>query len=375
MHPQCFELFKPVGKAAAAGSKVLDVGSYDVNGTLKPLFQHCRYTGCDIGAGPNVDVVQTLPHVLPFDDNAFDVVVSANCLEHCKRPWELVLEMDRVLKPGGTIAVSLPWVSIGYHPYPIDCYRITTDAMTELFGPWMVEHRRPGYTVRENKFGSMDTFFWGMKKMNLENMLNKPVGEVLKAIQDRAMSKTHYMGIHTFRSPFDTWIYQELITEQKPDVIIEVGVAHGGQTLWLAHLCDALGHGRVIGIDVGVTQIDTRVPKHPRVTIVQGDAPKVVDKVTAAGAKVGLKTLVIEDSAHTYENTLAVLTAYSPFVHVGGYIIVEDTICHHGLEVGPKPGPMEAVDAWLEGARHFARDSEREPVITWNPGGYLRRVR
>jgi len=164
MHPQCFNLFRPIGAIVPANSLVLDVGSYDVNGTLKPLFSHCKYTGCDIGAGPNVDVVQTLPHVLPFTDESFDVVISANCLEHCKRPWELILEMDRVLKPSGIIAVSLPWVGIGYHPYPIDCYRITPDAMSELFGPWMEDNGRFSYEMHVNAFGELDTFFWGNKK-------------------------------------------------------------------------------------------------------------------------------------------------------------------------------------------------------------------
>ena len=57
--------------------------------------------------------------------------------------------------------------------------------------------------------------------------------------------------------------------------------------------------------------------------------------------------LIIEDSSHTYENTLNVLQSNSSLVKPGGYFIVEDSICHHGLEVGPKPGPYEAIQEFL----------------------------
>ncbi|MFH1135979.1 MAG: CmcI family methyltransferase [Pseudomonadota bacterium] len=58
----------------------------------------------------------------------------------------------------------------------------------------------------------------------------------------------------------------------------------------------------------------------------------------------------------------------------GGYIIVEDTICHHGLDVGPDPGPWEAVELFLANQCSFELDRSRESfVLTWNPKGYIRR--
>ena len=84
--------------------------------------------------------------------------------------------------------------------------------------------------------------------------------------------------------------------------------------------------------------------------------------------------LIIEDSAHTFDNTLNVLKRYSPLIKPGGYFIVEDTICHHGLDVGPSPGPYEAVEAFLEMNPNFESDRSKEPfLITWNPKGYLKR--
>jgi hypothetical protein len=57
------------------GIKILDVGSYDVNGTMKPIFERAQYVGLDMEAGPNVDVVG-VSHNIPFGKDEFDVVIS-----------------------------------------------------------------------------------------------------------------------------------------------------------------------------------------------------------------------------------------------------------------------------------------------------------
>ena len=168
MHENCYRLFKKMAESLEPGQNVLDVGSFDVNGCLKPLFKAHQYTGCDLTAGPNVDVVQSHPDMLPVASEAYDLVVSANCLEHCKRPWQLVLEMDRVVKPGGLVEITVPW-GIGYHPYPVDCYRLTPDAFTELFTAWMTDNFRRPYAILENCFadaprgGLGDVLFRGRK--------------------------------------------------------------------------------------------------------------------------------------------------------------------------------------------------------------------
>jgi cephalosporin hydroxylase len=60
---------------------------------------------------------------------------------------------------------------------------------------------------------------------------------------------------------------------------------------------------------------------------------------------------------------------------MGGYFIVEDGICHHGLEIGPSPGPYEAVETFVAERSEFEIDRSREAFgITWNPKGYLKRV-
>ena len=86
------------------------------------------------------------------------------------------------------------------------------------------------------------------------------------------------------------------------------------------------------------------------------------------------RVLVIEDSSHTYENTLNMLRLYSKFIKLGDYFIVEDSICHHGLSVGPNPGPYEAIETFIRECEGFEIDRDKESfLITWNPKGYLKR--
>jgi len=209
----------------------------------------------------------------------------------------------------------------------------------------------------------------------MEERLDMPLSEILPLMQAGIMNQTTYFGVGTMKSPMDAWIYQEIIFETKPDVIVEIGNANGGSALFLAHLCDLLGKGRVIGLDLSHKTVPEQVVKHPRITLIDGDACGNFESVARLISDEE-RVLVIEDSAHTYDNTLNVLRRYSPLIKLGGYFIVEDGICHHGLAVGPQPGPYEAVETFLGENADFEVDRTRERfLITWNPKGYLRRTR
>ena len=209
--------------------------------------------------------------------------------------------------------------------------------------------------------------------LHMEEHLDVPLRDVLVIIQERIREKTSYYGIPTRKNPLDAWVYQEIIVEAKPDVIVEVGNMFGGSTLALAHMCDILGHGKVIGLDITHEKVLDVVRGHSRVTLIEGDACENFPKVKALISPED-RVLVIEDSSHTYENTLNVLRTYSVLISPGNYLIVEDGICHHGLAVGPSPGPYEAIETFIEENSDFEIDREKESFcITWNPKGYLRR--
>src|ERR1035437_6480331 len=87
-----------------------------------------------------------------------------------------------------------------------------------------------------------------------------------------------WLGVPCEKYPTDLWIYQEIISAHKPDVIIETGTLYGGSALYLASLLDLVGHGRGIPIDI---QTRKDRPHHPRVTYVTGSSvsPEVVQQL------------------------------------------------------------------------------------------------
>jgi cephalosporin hydroxylase len=212
--------------------------------------------------------------------------------------------------------------------------------------------------------------------MLLENALRVPLGQLLETIQRSLINSSTYCGVRTWKLPTDAWIYQEIIHQTRPDVIVEIGNKFGGSALMLAHLCDALGHGEIIGVDLDHSRVHQVVFQHPRISWIDGHAVESFPVVREAIGD-GKRVLVIEDSAHTYDVTLGVLKLYSGLQQPGDYLIIEDTIINHGLHRSKlAKGPMEAVDAFLASGAPYEMDRSRERyILTWNPRGYLRRKR
>lgn len=85
--------------------KVLEVGSLDINGSIRRFFTSCDYIGVDIGEGPGVDVVCEGQN-LKYEDNCFEVAVSSECFEHNPYWLETFLNMIRMTKSNGLVAFS-----------------------------------------------------------------------------------------------------------------------------------------------------------------------------------------------------------------------------------------------------------------------------
>jgi SAM-dependent methyltransferase len=113
---------------------VVDLGSADVNGTYRSLFDESgwSYVGLDLSPGKNVDVVLENPYRWTgIATNSVDVCVSGQALEHIPYFWLIVLEIERVLKPGGLCCLIAP--SSGYeHRFPVDCWRFYPDGFEAL---------------------------------------------------------------------------------------------------------------------------------------------------------------------------------------------------------------------------------------------------
>jgi SAM-dependent methyltransferase len=119
---------------------VLDVGSQHVEGNLlsyRSIFEslhNARYSGLDMIAGQNVDVVAKDPYKFPLEPNSFDLVISGQAFEHIEFPWLTIREIERVLRPGGFAIIIAP-SSGPEHRYPNDCWRFYPDGMRAL-GKW-----------------------------------------------------------------------------------------------------------------------------------------------------------------------------------------------------------------------------------------------
>jgi cephalosporin hydroxylase len=182
---------------------------------------------------------------------------------------------------------------------------------------------------------------------------------------------TTWLGTQVLKIPSDLWVYQELLSRTKPDVIVETGTWRGGSALYLASICDLLGKGKVITVDI--EERDDR-PTHPRITYLTGSS--VDDEVVARiRAEIGPDDTVmaILDSDHAKEHVLAELRAYGPLVSDGCYLIVEDTVTSED-EWAPDADPLAAVNEFLVENQAFSVDKTCEKFLfTGHPGGYLRR--
>ena len=186
---------------------------------------------------------------------------------------------------------------------------------------------------------------------------------------------TFWLGHPILKCPLDLWIYQEIITALRPAAIVETGTAFGGGALYLASICDIVGRGKIITID-----IDAREgrPAHPRITYLTGSSTsdevfaRVMTEVDGCEP-----ILVILDSDHRKEHVLAELRRYGPLVSRDSYLIVEDTNLNgHPVDPDFGPGPAEALEEFLRETPSFRVDRSKEKLyLSFNPGGYLKKIR
>jgi len=187
-----------------------------------------------------------------------------------------------------------------------------------------------------------------------------------------------WMGTPIFKNVLDAWIYQEIIYEIQPDVIVEIGSGYGGSTKYFANLLDILNKGKVISIDKDRSIYNV---EHKRVTALTGSSsdPEIVAKV--AEACDNKAALLIQDGDHSRQQVSEDLENYSKFISLNSYFIVEDGIVdlfHYGDSLGfeeEEDGPLAAVEEFLEHHPEFEIDSVRERyLLTYNPKGFLKRI-
>jgi cephalosporin hydroxylase len=197
-----------------------------------------------------------------------------------------------------------------------------------------------------------------------------------------------WMGRPIIQFPQDMIAMQEIIWQTRPDVIIETGIAHGGSLIYYASLCEMIGHGAVLGVDVDIRAHNrTEIEKHSmykRITMLEGSS---VDEEIARQVHEyaqGKSVLLILDSNHTHNHVLRELELYSPLVKKGGYLVVFDTIIEDMPDDffperpwGVGDNPKTAVREFLTKNDRFQIDASipDKLLITVAPDGYLKCVK
>lgn len=202
-----------------------------------------------------------------------------------------------------------------------------------------------------------------------------------------------WLGRPIIQLPEDMIRAQEVIFQLKPDVIIETGVAHGGSLIYYASLCEVMGKGRVIGIDIEIRPHNRRaIEEHflsHRIALIEGDSTssETVRQVYSLVSPDAV-TIVFLDSNHNKQHVLRELNAYSPLVSPGSYIVATDGIMQNLFDV-PRGQPQWREDNPSAAALEFSEnhpefainqpfwpfnESELRHNITHWPSAWLQRV-
>jgi cephalosporin hydroxylase len=237
--------------------------------------------------------------------------------------------------------------------------------------------------------------------------------EMRKAAADFMLSSTKPKYCYNFswqsrpiiQYPQDMVAMQEIIWKVKPDLIIEMGIAHGGSLIYNASIlamldmCEAIKEHRIIdpkiserkilGVDIDIREHNkTEIEKHPmssRIEMIEGSSisPEIIEKVKDY-AKDYKCILVCLDSNHTHEHVLAELEAYAPLTSVGSYCVVFDTIiedlpknAYPDRPWGPGDNPKTAVYDYLKNHPDFEIDKNifEKLLISVCPDGFLKKLK
>jgi len=166
--------------------------------------------------------------------------------------------------------------------------------------------------------------------------------------------RSHWRGVLIEKSPLDLMAYQEAIFEVRPDVIIELGTRWGGSAMFFGDMCELVGHGKVVTVDIKQPKID-----HPRVTQVEGSTVdgstlEEIQKHVAGGT-----AFVTIDDDHTPEHVARELEIYYRFVSPGSYMVVEDSF--------PRGAPQSYH---LDSTPHIRAFLKRRPEFELQPDRY-----
>jgi cephalosporin hydroxylase len=195
----------------------------------------------------------------------------------------------------------------------------------------------------------------------------------------------NWMGMPIIQAPEDIVMVQEILWENKPDIIIETGIAWGGSVVFYAAMCALMGRGRVFAIDKVLPQKNRDAigayPFSDRITLFEGSSlDHDIFEAIRAQIKPSDNVMVLLDSNHTHEHVYEELKMWAPLVSKGQYCVVSDTIvediapqAHRPRPWGPGNNPKTAVQAYLQETDRFSLHNpyHEKALFSCTKDGYL----
>lgn len=187
--------------------------------------------------------------------------------------------------------------------------------------------------------------------------------------------KTTYRNVPCCKCPFDYTLYQRIIFDIEPDLIIEIGTHAGGSALYMADLLDIVKKGIVHTIDIHDI-LSEKARTHPRIKNFIGGW-KNYDVKNAKGFA---KVLIIDDGSHMYQDVLGALNKFNNLIVKGSYFIIEDSVIDEwGLKEKYDGAPLKAIEEFLIANTDFEIDRSLCDFYgkntTFNVNGYLKRIK
>ena len=331
------------------------------------------------------------PKVSFYDQNILDIdivakydkIISFETIEHLDIHHlpSLISKFKTALKPNGVLIFSVPYM--------------------QAFAPDDNSHHRT-FGINEDLLRSLLKHDFIIEKFTYQNYISHDLNEDLTnrdfvicvarrktSIQSppdptvdfnvKSICEGHhlvkYRGVSYLKCPFDYVMYQMIMNEVRPDLVIEIGTNEGGGALYLADIMDQMGQGLVHTIDLEDKVQEPLVMNHPRIKRFKGGYQNYD---VSLAKNVFSKILVIDDGSHTYEDVLASLKKFGSLVTKNSYFIVEDGILNELGYSGYDGGPVRAIQEYLTLDDSYALDRRWCDFFgrnaTFNVIGYLKKA-
>jgi SAM-dependent methyltransferase len=195
---------------------VLEVGAYNVNGSLRPLIESwgpSKYVGVDIVQGIGVDEICSTDEIVnKFGKESFDIIISTEMLEHVKDWKKAISNFKNVCKKKGTILITTRTKGAEYHAWPYDFWRYEIEDMTKIFSDFIIEKLEydkfsPGIFLKakkpvdfiENDLSSIELYSI-ITESRVKDIDEKIIRSFNKKNSMRLMLRKHFLWVMSFIS-------------------------------------------------------------------------------------------------------------------------------------------------------------------------------